>query len=67
MRKSLITEITRRYMENEQELHDKLVARGRRYFELNKGVSLQDYYGNGFPRVYKDVSTSQTCWEKKIG
>ena len=53
-------------MENEQELHDKLVARGRRYFELNKGASLQDYYGDGFPRVYKDVSISQTRWESKI-
>ena len=33
-------------MENEQELHNKLVARGRRYFELNKEASLQDYYGD---------------------
>ncbi len=46
---------TRQYMHNEQELHNKLVARGRRYFELNKGASLQDYYGDRFPRVYKDV------------
>ena len=44
-------------MDNERELHNKLVARGRRYFELNKEASLQDYYGDSFPRVYKDVST----------
>ena len=50
-------EHTRRYMDNERELHNKLVARGRRYFELNKEASLQDYYGESFPRVYKDVST----------
>ena len=50
-------EHTRRYMDNERELHNKLVARGRRYFELNKEPSLQDYYGESFPRVYKDVST----------
>ena len=46
-------------MDNEQELHNKLVARGRRYFELNKEASLQDYYGDRFPRVYKDVSAQQ--------
>ena len=45
-------------MENEPELHQKLIARGRRYFELNKATSLQDYYGDRFPRVYKDVSMS---------
>lgn len=45
-----------RYMDNEAELHQKLVARGRRYFELSKAPSLQDYYGTLFPRVYKDVS-----------
>ena len=54
-------EHTRRYMDNERELHNKLVARGRRYFELNKEVSLQDYYGESFPRVYKDVSTLGQC------
>ena len=47
-------------MENEQELRKKLVARGRRYFELNDGASLQDYYGDRFPRVYKDVSNVVT-------
>ena len=51
--------ITRRYMKNEQELRNKLIARGRRYFELNDGASLQDYYGDRFPRVYKDVSPLQ--------
>jgi hypothetical protein len=44
------------YMPNERALHDKLVARGQRYFELNKGASLQDYHGDRFPRVYTDVS-----------
>lgn len=58
-----------RYMENEQELHDKLVARGRRYFELNDGATLQDYYGDRFPRVYKDepvrvVVDEETYWRK---
>ena len=45
------------YMQDEKKLHDKLVARGKRYFELNTKASLQDYYGDRFPRVYKDVST----------
>lgn len=54
-------------MKNEQELHDKLVARGRRYFELNNGASLQDYYGDRFPRVYKDVSTYQQRRDMKTG
>ena len=44
------------YMKDEKKLRDKLVARGKRYFELNKKASLQDYYGDRFPRVYKDVS-----------
>ena len=48
--------IPARYMANEQDLHHKLIARGRRYFELNKEILLQDYYGDRFPRVYKDVS-----------
>ena len=46
-----------KYMQDEKKLHDKLVARGKRYSELNKKASLQDYYGDRFPRVYKDVST----------
>lgn len=58
---------TRRYMENEKELHNKLVARGRRYFELNNGASLQDYYGDRFPRVYKDVSTFMHRRETRNG
>ncbi|KAL9074350.1 MAG: hypothetical protein Q9161_002336 [Pseudevernia consocians] len=58
-----------RYMENEQELYNKLVARGRRYFEFNRGASLQDYYGDRFPRVYKDepvrvVVDEDTYWRK---
>ena len=57
------------YMRNEKELHDKLVTRGQRYFELNKVTSLQDYYGIEFPRVYKDVSTAsrgRTCHHANI-
>ena len=46
------------FIPNENQLRDKLIARGRRYFELNKVTSLQDYYGNRFPRVYKDVRHS---------
>lgn len=58
-----------RYMENQQELHQKLVARGRRYFELNEEASLQDYYGDRFPRAYKDepvrvVVDEDTYWRK---
>lgn len=57
------------YMRNEKDLHDKLVKRGQRYFELNKVTSLQDYYGIEFPRVYKDVSTAsrgRTCRHANI-
>lgn len=57
--------IPRRYKENQQELHDKLVARGRRYFELNNGASLQDYYGDRFPRAYKDVRLFRQCQEMR--
>ena len=44
------------FIPNEKKLRNKLIARGRRYFELNKVTSLQDYYGNKFPRIFKDVS-----------
>ena len=43
-------------MNDEPELRNRLTERGRRYFELNKRPSLQDYYGERFPRVFKDVS-----------
>ena len=43
------------YMKDEQLLHDELVARGRRYKELNSGTSPQDYHGDKFPRAYQDV------------
>lgn len=47
--------IPAKFMSNEKELRSDLLARGQRYFDLNKTVSLQDYYGTKFPRVYKDV------------
>lgn len=46
------------YMRAKKRLHNKLVERGQHYFELNKEASLQDYYGDRFPRVYKDVRFS---------
>ena len=51
-----------RFVAEEQQLREKLIARGRRYFELNKVPSLQDYYGDRFPRVYKDVSHRSLIW-----
>ena len=44
------------FMPNKEELRNELLARGQRYFDLNKKATLQDYYGDKFPRVYKDVS-----------
>ena len=44
-----------RYVHNEQEVREKLIARGRHYFGLNQGHFLQDYYGDKFPRVFQDV------------
>ena len=45
-----------RFMHDEEEVRNRLIARGRKYFELKQAAQLQDYYGDRFPRVYKDVS-----------
>lgn len=47
--------IPAQFLQGEDELRNRLVGRGRRYYELNKKPSLQDYYGDKFPRVYQDV------------
>ncbi|KAG8530428.1 uncharacterized protein KY384_004930 [Bacidia gigantensis] len=44
------------YMDKKDELHMKLVERGKRYFEMNKAPLLQSYFGDKFPRIYKDVT-----------
>lgn len=45
-----------RFMRDEEEVRNRLIARGRKYFQLKQAAQLQDYYGDCFPRVYKDVS-----------
>ena len=45
-----------RFMQDEEEVRNRLIARGRKYFQLKQAAQLQDYYGDCFPRVYKDVS-----------
>jgi hypothetical protein len=44
------------YKPNQEAVRSRLIARGNRYFELNRGPALQDYHGDKFPRVFKDVS-----------
>ena len=44
------------YLSNQEAVRSRLIARGNRYFELNRGPALQDYHGGKFPRVFKDVS-----------
>ena len=44
------------YLPNQEAVRSRLTARGNRYFELNRGPALQDYHGDKFPRVFKDVS-----------
>jgi hypothetical protein len=44
------------YLPDQAAVREKLTSRGNRYFELNQGAVLQDYHGNRFPRVFKDVS-----------
>ena len=43
------------YMQNEEALRERLIARGRRYFTLTQVAQLQDYSGGCFPRVFNDV------------
>ena len=56
-------------MPNVADLRSKLISRGRRYYELNKTVCLQEYYGDEFPRGFKDepvrvVVDEETYWRK---
>ena len=51
-----LTLVPAQYMHKEREMREKLIARGRKYYELKQAAQLQDYYGDRFPRVYKDVS-----------
>jgi hypothetical protein len=44
------------YLRDHAAVRERLIRRGNRYFELNQGAALQDYHGNKFPRVFKDVS-----------
>ena len=44
------------YLPNQAAVRERLISRGNRYFELNQRAVLQDYHGNKFPRVFKDVS-----------
>ena len=48
------------YLPEEAAVQERLVSRGNRYFQLNQGPALQDYHGNIFPRVFKDVSWTST-------
>lgn len=45
------------YLPNEEEMRDRLISRGRKYYQLKQAAQLSDYYGDRFPRVYNDVST----------
>lgn len=58
--------IPARFMPNEEQLREELLARGQRYFDLNKTPTLQDYYGTKFPRVYKDVGDSPSMTKTLI-
>jgi hypothetical protein len=44
-----------KYLRNQEAVRARLIARGNQYYQLNQGPALQDYYGNRFPRVFKDV------------
>ena len=43
------------YMPNEEAVNNRLIARGRKYFHLKQTAQMQDYDGDYFPRVFKDV------------
>ena len=45
------------YLPERKRTQARLIERGHRYYELNDAPSLQDYIGNHFPRVFKDVSS----------
>lgn len=58
------------YIPDRQAVQQRLIARGNRYFELNRGPVLQDYHGSKFPRVFKDepirvVVDQDTFWNKQ--
>ncbi|KAI4164164.1 MAG: hypothetical protein LQ342_002128 [Letrouitia transgressa] len=46
--------VPERYMPREMELRNRLITRGRTYFQLKQAAQLQDYYGDRFPRVFND-------------
>lgn len=48
--------VPERFMPKEKELRNRLITRGRTYFQLKQAAQLQDYYGDRFPRVFNDVS-----------
>ena len=61
--------VPQHYMPNAADLRSKLISRGRRYYELNQTVCLQEYYGDEFPRGFKDepvrvVVDEETYWRK---
>ena len=43
------------YLPNREQVSARLIARGHKYYELNHAAVLQDYHGDKFPRVFKDV------------
>lgn len=48
--------VSMQYLPDQAAVRGRLISPGNRYFELNHGSVLQDYHGNKFPRVFKDVS-----------
>lgn len=59
-----------KYLPNRAAVTKRLVERGKEYFELNKGPALRDYYGDIFPRFFKDepirvVVDQDTFWQKQ--
>ncbi|ERF69933.1 hypothetical protein EPUS_05477 [Endocarpon pusillum Z07020] len=61
--------IPMQYLPNQDAVRSRLIARGNRYFQLNRGPVLQDYQGDHFPRVFKDepirvIVDQDTYWRK---
>ena len=56
------------YHGKRRETQSRLKARGKRYYELNQGHLLQDYFGTAFPRFQKDepirVVVDQDTYQK---
>ena len=55
--------VPEKYMPNEPEVKNRLIARGQKYYDLKLSARMQDYNGDCFPRVFKDVSirSSHEC------